>query len=205
MKKGVLTIAITLLVVFSVVNFAYGEKIILKSTNGLQNVGKTFSVTSAVYNIVYGNRLSAFDFKLNYDPAYLEVVNNSVYGQVYADVSVNTGNFRYILAYPGPANAITQIRDLTNIKFKTKQAGNTSITLSDALIGNYNGTIITPTLENLTITICNEGDVNGDGVVNIGDLAIVSNKVGTKDEICDLNEDGVVNKLDVDIIINLIK
>ena len=46
------------------------------------------------------------------------------------------------------------------------------------------------------------GDLNGDGVVNILDLVIVANAVGTSNSKVDLNGDGVVNILDLVIVAN---
>ena len=48
------------------------------------------------------------------------------------------------------------------------------------------------------------GDLNGDGEINIQDLVIVANAIGTKNAIADLNGDGEVNILDLVVIANLI-
>ena len=50
-----------------------------------------------------------------------------------------------------------------------------------------------------TITLL-AGDLNGDDVINIFDLAIIANALDTSDPKADLNGDGVVNILDVALI-----
>ncbi len=57
-------------------------------------------------------------------------------------------------------------------------------------------------------TVALEGDINGDGVVNVTDATALVNKVlGTAtydDTLCDLNGDGVVNVTDVTYLVNII-
>jgi len=51
-----------------------------------------------------------------------------------------------------------------------------------------------------------QGDLNGDGMINIQDLIILVNMILANEysTIADLNEDGVVNILDIIIYVNII-
>ena len=51
-----------------------------------------------------------------------------------------------------------------------------------------------------------QGDLNGDGMINIQDLIILVNMIldGEYSTIADLNEEGVVNILDIIIYVNII-
>ena len=51
-----------------------------------------------------------------------------------------------------------------------------------------------------------QGDLNGDGMINIQDLIILVNMIldGEYSTIADLNEDGIVNILDIIIYVNII-
>ena len=61
---------------------------------------------------------------------------------------------------------------------------------------NYDGDIF------LRVAVKVPGDLNGDGVVNILDLIIVAEAMGTDKREADVNGDGVINVMDLVFIAN---
>ena len=77
------------------------------------------------------------------------------------------------------------------------------LTLSNVLLTDNTGKTFVPHLENAEITEATrlEGDVNGDGIVNIADLVLVaSNLEETGQNAADVNDDGVVNIADLVLV-----
>ncbi len=92
---------------------------------------------------------------------------------------------------------------LATLTFEVIAAKASTLTLSDVLLTNSAGKAFLPTVENAEITepTLLKGDVNGDGIVNIQDLALVAGQLGqTGTNRADVNGDGVVNIQDLAIV-----
>ena len=95
---------------------------------------------------------------------------------------------------------------LLKVEFKAKSEGETELALQNLLLGSATGGNIP--VEPLRISITVEehlltGDANRDGVVNILDLIIVAQQLGTRqppDSPTDINGDGIVNIFDLTLI-----
>lgn len=201
MKKIILMVSMVIILTIALSGYAFGEKIILTSPKGYQNVGKTVCVTTSVYDVVYGSDLSAFAYQLNYNPAVLEVVYSAAYGQSYTNITTGSGYLKTVTAYPGKQKAINTDSELMLVKFRVKGTGSESVTITAPQIADKNGNVKTPDIENLSVNLLKQGDVNGDGVVNLGDVGIASYNVGTINDDSDQNEDGVVSNQDISLII----
>lgn len=204
MKKLKIMLSLSLIFVFGICGFTYGETFILTSGQCEQNVGKCVYVATSVYDIIHTD-LTAFQFTLNYDPEKLELISNSVQGMVYENPyqSVNSavyGKVDAMLAYPGPEYAINGESQLFTSIFRVRADGTDTLTITSPLISDKEGNLITPSTESLTINLWKQYDVNGDGLINLGDIGIVAYSVGGGSTKYDQNLDGAVNYTDLELI-----
>ena len=92
---------------------------------------------------------------------------------------------------------------LATLTFEVIAAKPSTLTLSDVLLTNRAGETFVPRIENAEITESTglEGDVNGDGTVNIADLVLVASNLGkTGQNAADVNGDSVVNIADLVLV-----
>ncbi|MCY3742210.1 MAG: dockerin type I domain-containing protein [Candidatus Poribacteria bacterium] len=92
---------------------------------------------------------------------------------------------------------------LATFTFEVIAAKASTLTLSDVLLTNSAGETFVPTVENAEITEPTrlKEDVNGDGTVNIADLALVAANLGkTGPNAADVNGDGTVNIADLALV-----
>ena len=156
-------------------------------------------------NIVGGELVAGYRLTLQFDPTalrYVESINGDYLptGAFFVPPVVNSGSVELAAtALIGDSN-----RDgtLAIITFETLTVKASTLTLSDILLVDSQGNTFLPQVEAGEITEPPElkTDVTGDGVVNILDLVLVANALGT--DAPDLNGDGVVNVLDLVIVAN---
>jgi len=92
---------------------------------------------------------------------------------------------------------------LATLTFEVIAAKASTLTLSNVLLTNSAGETFVPQIENAEITESTglEGDVNGDGTVNIADLVLVASNLGeTGQNAADVNGDNVVNIADLVLV-----
>ena len=92
---------------------------------------------------------------------------------------------------------------LATITFEVIAAKASTLTLSDVLLTNSAGKTSVPNIENAQITGPEglKSDVNGDGTVNIADLALVAGALGTTGQnAADVNGDGTVDIADLVLV-----
>lgn len=129
----------------------------------------------------------AHDIKINYDADVMEYVSASslIEGvQVIESKMLAPGRIRLILASAGADHAVTGDAQLLKLSFKAKEAsGSTTgvIEVSQAELGLADGSEI-PAAPSMTAVEVRPagmiGDVNGDGKISIGDLAMVAAHYG---------------------------
>jgi hyaluronoglucosaminidase len=185
---------------------AYSELTGAGSALGGQSFGVQLglkSVTDSVY---------ALDIMLEYDVNTLEFVSSKPLkkGLTVLDAAKHTpGQIRLLMVSEGPANAITGDAQLLELIFKAKTVAQTTeswIKVSKVVMGDAEGaeTEAAGATYRIQITAAPvgiPGDVNNDGKVSIGDLAIVAANYG-KDtsspdweqvKHADLTNDGMIN------------
>ena len=92
---------------------------------------------------------------------------------------------------------------LATLTFEVIAAKASTLTLSDVLLTDSEGTGYVPNLENAQITKTQliKGDVNGDGIVDIRDLVLVASNLGkTGQNAADVNTDGIVDIRDLVLV-----
>ncbi|OBZ17621.1 LamG-like jellyroll fold domain-containing protein [Bacillus sp. FJAT-26390] len=179
--------------------------------------GQAFTVNMELNRVTTSTY--AEDFTLQYDASALEFVDaKSLNGDVnLVSKSENTpGTIRLISASLGDGKAIIGSTPLIELTFKAKpveEAITVTIAITDALLGDAQGNEAKAKPSTLAVTIMPdqaEGspDVNHDGKVSVGDLAIVAAQYGKtiaspdwqQVKIADINRDGKIDILDLSAV-----
>lgn len=160
-----------------------------------------------------GHPFTAQDIVFNYDADVLEY-NNIAYApglNIVSEKELNPGSVRFIVASNGIENAVIGDQLLFSLLFLVKHAegkSSANVEVNSALFGDADGNEFTAELASTSFEIGTETiiyDINGDGKVSIGDLAIVAAHYG-KDlsssdweqvKRADLNKDGVIDITDL--------
>ncbi|KRE69581.1 family 43 glycosylhydrolase [Paenibacillus sp. Soil750] len=156
----------------------------------------------------------AQDLLINYDADKLDLesaVSKKEGLAVLGFKKVAPGQAHILLASLGAANTVTTDGDLLTLHWKALKATNdASITISPVRIANSKGVerLLAPIAFNIQVTgggTSNSPDVNADGKVSIGDLAILAFSYGlsasspnwAQIQKLDLNHDGVIDIVDL--------
>ena len=169
------------------------------------NVGDTFTLDLIVEDVV---DLAGWQINIAFNP------------QVLGAISVAEGNFLSkdggnTLFLQGTidnvSGAITGVHQvflgdgsvsgtgkLLSITFEAKATGRERVRLHNFVLGSSNGDNIPyAPVPSLIITVGASRDINGDGSVNISDLILVSQNLGSSNPQADINDDGIVNIFDL--------
>ncbi|MCQ6562778.1 cohesin domain-containing protein [Paenibacillus mendelii] len=179
---------------------------------GIVQPGKKFTVRYGLSSVV--GDVYAQDIKLDYDASVMEFVSaKSVQTGVklVRTVKPSDGKLQFILASAGAGNAVSSDKELIELTFKAKPITSTAsgvISITSVILGNAQGSETQGTPANITIVIGYEGDLNLDGKVTVGDLAIMStyfnSNVNSPDweqaKRADLNHDGVIDLQDMMVL-----
>lgn len=172
--------------------------------------GSEFIVRLGLNNVT--SQVYAEDFVVNYDADLVDFVSvQSVKDKVSLVESKNTsGSLRLLLASQGAGNAITGDTPLLEITFRAKsisQSASAAISVASATLADGTGaeTTAAVTSVGVNITVGTVGDINHDGKVSIGDLAVVAAHYGKTSasadwqaiKAADLNNDGKIDIADI--------
>lgn len=180
------------------------------------NGGEPFSIQYGVKNVV--DSIYAQDVSITYDHSLMELksVSSTVEGiNVIDTIQSSPGQVRLIVVSEGPDYAIKQDKMLLNLDFIAKavtETATTNITVTKAVMGDDEGTETEAATSSIQVKIngdehppVHSGDLNGDGKVTIGDLAIAAAHYG-KDQNsldwqtakrADINDDGRIDIMDL--------
>ncbi|MFD0619081.1 endo-alpha-N-acetylgalactosaminidase family protein [Paenibacillus sp. GCM10027629] len=177
--------------------------------------GKEFNVQVGLSSVTQG--VYAQDLSVEFDPAKLEFLSakSLIIGVSIIDKKTTPdGKLRFIVASEGPGNAVTGTKNVLELTFKAKEvaeAVNSVISLTKVMISDAEGAEMTIGNASSTVQVVKEqppvatGDMNGDGKVTIGDLAIAAANYGaTKDSpnwsklrMADFDNNGVIDISDL--------
>ncbi|WP_314587814.1 glycosyl hydrolase family 95 catalytic domain-containing protein [Paenibacillus terrigena] len=178
--------------------------------------GKTFNVQVGLSSVTQG--VYAQDLSIDFDSDTLEFLSASslILGVSIIDKKTTPdGKLRFIVASVGPGNAVTGTKNVLELKFKAKEVAeasvNSVISMTKAMISDAAGAEMTIKSASTTVQVVKEqppvatGDLNGDGKVTIGDLAIAAANYGaTKDSpnwsklrMADFDNNGVIDISDL--------
>ncbi|WP_018755586.1 glycosyl hydrolase family 95 catalytic domain-containing protein [Paenibacillus terrigena] len=178
--------------------------------------GKTFNVQVGLSGVTQG--VYAQDLSVEFDPAKLEFLSakSLILGVSIIDKKTTPdGKLRFIVASEGPSNAVTGTKNVLELTFKAKEVAeasvNSVISMTKVMISDAEGAEMTIGNASSTVQVVKEqqpvanGDLNGDGKVTIGDLAIAAANYGaTKDSpnwnklrMADFDNNGVIDISDL--------
>ncbi|NIK76463.1 hypothetical protein FHS15_001588 [Paenibacillus castaneae] len=180
----------------------------------LVQAGSTFTVKLGVSNTA--NAVIASDITLNYnvDLFELQEVSAAAVGiEVVKYVDDGKGSIRIVLANVDKEHPIEQSLHLVNIVFKAKGSANSSgeISVNKAVLADGEGNETEAAAAALLVRIegsGTDGDLNHDGKISVGDLAIVASHYGKDSSspdwnvarAADLNGD---NKIDIEDLVRM--
>ncbi|MED5017651.1 family 20 glycosylhydrolase [Paenibacillus chibensis] len=188
---------------------------LLKGPSEVQ-AGETFTVDLGLVNP--DGAVYAQDYSIQYDDSLMEFVSAKplVDGIGLLETKNTGGTVRVILASQGAGHQLKQSADVVELTFKAKPdiaAGKTPIRVTAAVVGDGDGkeTAVGLSTANIELT---EGtteasaDLNGDGKVSIGDLAIVAANYGktsadadwSQAKRADVNRDGKIDISDLVLV-----
>ena len=176
-------------------------------------VGDTFNLLLNVEDVT---NLAGWQTDISFNPAVLEAVEVSE-GDF---LNVKIGDTFFLRGeLDNTAGKITSVSTaklkgggtgtgtLLLITFKAKAVGETRVTLSNFFAGSSSGEAILSDAPEIAITIEDRKypawDVNQDGLVNVLDLILVAQHLGSDASVnpqSDLNDDGIINILDLIVV-----
>ena len=169
------------------------------------NVGDTFTLDLIVEDVV---DLAGWQIDIAFNPQVLGAVSVTEG----AFLSKDGGNTHFLQGtidnVSGTITGVNQVflgdggvngtGKLLSITFEAKATGRETLQLQNLALGSPNGDNIPYALvANPIITVGASRDINGDGSVNISDLILVSQNLGSSNPQADINDDGKVNIFDL--------
>ena len=167
------------------------------------NIGQQLNLSLKITN---GKNVAGYQATVQFDDTALRYVEsrNSDYlpGRGFFFPPVLEGHLVKLnaVSLAGESNGDGSLATLT---FEVIAVKASTLTLSDVLLSNRSGETFLPKVENAEITQPTRlrEDVNGDGVVNIADLVLVTSHLGeTGQNAADVNGDGTVNIADLVLV-----
>lgn len=152
---------------------------------------QTLSVTYGLNNVV--NPVYAQDVKVEYDDSLFEFVSaNSIHEDDVSIVEVidtTPGQLRFLVASKGAEHAIRSNSEVLEMKFKAKKVERVlsgSVKITKAVMGDEEGKELEAAPSSITVQVKPgkpvepgiPGDLNNDGKISIGDLAIIAANYG---------------------------
>ncbi|MGN7357438.1 endo-alpha-N-acetylgalactosaminidase family protein [Paenibacillus sp. SAF-054] len=190
------------------------EATILTAPGQVQS-GAEFQVQFGLRSLKHS--VYAQDIEFTYDPALMDFVSakSVLTGVSILETQQTPGKVRLIAASEGADHAVTGNADLFELTFKAKEASepaNGRISAAKATISDEQGAEYSAAPSQATVEIggkvTNVGDINGDGKVSIGDLAMIAAHYGKttsspdweQAKKADVNGDGQIGLEDLVIV-----
>ncbi|WP_440961867.1 endo-alpha-N-acetylgalactosaminidase family protein [Paenibacillus nitricinens] len=207
--------------------FAATSRVIVSETDGELKSSSTLTAPSQVqpgevFKVQYGlrnlsDKIFAQDIALEYAADVMDFVEaRSLISGVSVIDSINStpGKLRFIVASEGATHGVSNSADVLELIFKAKEVSQTvngAIAVKSAIISDDQGKEISAANSSVNIEIGKkgtQGDINGDGKITIGDLAMVAAQYGKttaspdweKAKKADMDGDGKIGLEDLVIV-----
>ncbi|MBP1995380.1 cohesin domain-containing protein [Paenibacillus eucommiae] len=179
-------------------------------------VGQEFTVNYGLNGVA--GAVYAQDIKLDYDSNVMEFVSarSLIEGVALVEtVKEPAGKLRLIVASQGSEHAITGNGQIIELTFKAKNVPQTTaglISITSAALGDVEGNELQAASASISVNITaggssggSIGDINQDGIVSVGDLALIAAHYGKDSSSpdwqqakkADVNGDGKIDILDL--------
>jgi len=186
---------------------------IVKVLAGSTTVPAGSTMTAQVV-VDHAVNLYAEDVAVSYDPALFTFVSATPANEglkIYHQSEETSGTVRLVVASQGAQYGLHDTATVLNLNFTAKDvAGKGNITVSKGLVANALGEEIVPTLGGTEFTVVRtDADVNEDGKVSLGDLAITGYQYGMDKSLwtfpkADLDGNDAVDDFDLSAIVQSI-
>ena len=200
-------------IITAIAEYALGTGISFAFSKTPIHLGDSFTLDVRADNVT---DLAGWQFDIVFDRAALEAIEVSEGDFLKSDggstffqsgqTNNATGKITGLIAGRTSAGGVSGSGSLLKVEFKAKSVGETELALENLLLGSATGGNIPVEPPSVSITVEEQfltGDANRDGVVNILDLIIVAQRLGTRqppDSPIDINGDGFVNIFDLTLI-----
>jgi len=191
-----------------------GEETVLTGPEKVQS-GASFEVRFGLRNIK--RNLYAQDLEFAYDPAVVDFISakSLLEGVSILETDHQTGTVRFIVASEGADHAVSGNADLIELIFKAKETSDPVqgiISAAKATVSDELGTEVALPSSRVVVEVGGKttggSDVNNDGKVSIGDLAIIAAHYGKTSSSpdwqvakkADINGDGVIGLEDLVLV-----
>ncbi|MWV44778.1 family 20 glycosylhydrolase [Paenibacillus sp. HJL G12] len=193
----------------------HGVSTVLRLPSSIE-AGQSFTAVLGLQDV--GSAVYAQDLTVQYDAEKMEFVEAKPRhaGVDLVETKHTDGTVRLILASQGAGHEVKQAGDMVELTFTTKPLSEPTkgfIRVAAATLGDAEGSELEAGLSSAEIEITREstgisGDINGDGKVSIGDLAIVAASYGktsadadwNQAKRADVNHDGKIDLTDLVLV-----
>ena len=204
LKTNLFFRCLVLLLCFGITALSYGQAVVSVDPAESPSPAAGGQLTISL-KITNGRNVAAYEVGVNFDTRALRYVSstNGSYlpaGAFFAPPRASRGKVT-VTATSVSGTARATSGTLASITFEVVSVKKSTLQLTDVILSDSNGKVLAVTTRNGSVV---EGgtkwDPNGDCKVNVLDLVLVANSLGTSNARADTNGDGRVNVLDLVLV-----
>ena len=201
LKTNLFLSCLTVLLCFGITALSYGQAVVSvdPAESSSPGVGSQLTIRLKITN---ARNVAAYEVGVNFDTSALRYVSstNGSYlpaGAFFAPPQVSGGKVTVTATSVSGAASVSS-GTLASVTFRVVAVKKSALRLTGVILSDSNAKTLTVRTRNGSVV---EGgakwDPNGDGKVNVLDLVLVANSLGTSNARTDINGDGKVNVLDL--------
>ena len=203
-RNSLLLSVLTFLMCFGITSVSYGQAVVSvdPAESPSPGVGQQLTIQLKISD---GQNITGYEVSVNFDTSALRHVSsaNGSYlpsGAFFAPPRVSGGTVTLTAtSVSGAANATSGT--LASVTFSVVAVKASTLRLTNVTLSDSNARPVSVTTRNGAVV---EGgatwDTNSDGIVNVLDLTLVAQRLGTRNAQADTNGDGTVNVLDLVLV-----
>ena len=201
LKANLFFRCLVLLLCFGITALSYGQAVVSVDPAEISSPGVGSQLTIRL-KITNARNVAAYEVGVNFDTSALRYVSgaNGNYlpsGAFFAPPKVSGGRVTLTATSVSGAASVSS-GTLASVTFRVVAVKKSALRLTNVILSDSNANTLTVRTRNGSVV---EGgakwDPNGDGKVNVLDLVLVANSLGTSNARTDINGDGKVNVLDL--------
>ena len=203
-KTRLLFTVLAFLMCFGIPTLSYGQAVVSvdPAESRSPGVGQQLTIQLKITN---GQNITGYEVSVNFDTSALRHISsaNGNYlpsGAFFAPPRVSGGTVT-LTATSVSGAASSRSGTLASVTFSVVAVKASTLRLTNVTLSDSNARPVSVTTRNGAVV---EGgaawDINGDGIVNVLDLTLVAQRLGTRNAQVDTNGDGLVNVLDLVLV-----